>query len=138
LDNNDKVIGSSKVSFVSPNVNTDTQTILVKAILPNPSETLKADQSVKVRVIYNQRPGILVPTEAISHFGGQDFAFILNKKGNLFFAKQQTIKLGDLQGDKYVVLSGLQTGDHLVSQGIQKLMDGAPVTILPQAQKGSK
>ena len=130
LDNNDNVVGKSKISFISPKVDSDTQTILVKAILPNPKEVLKADQSVKVRVIYDRNPGILVPTSAITHLGGQDFAFIINKKGDKYFVSQIPVKLGDIQDNKYVVLAGIKAGDNIVSNGIQKLMDGAPVTIL--------
>jgi len=132
LDNNGNVVGRTKISFVSPNVDTSTQTVLTKAILSNKNGILKADQSVKVRVIYNQSNGILVPTSAISHFGGQDFAFVINKKDKLTVVKQQPVKLGEIQNNQYVVLSGLKKDDQIVSQGIQKLMDGAPVTILPE------
>jgi len=135
LDNNDKVIETSQISFVSPRVDTATQTILVKANINNKLGILKADQSVKVRIIYNTSRGIFAPTSAISHFGSQDFVFTVNKKGNMFFVKQQPVKLGELQGDKYVVLNGLKDNDQIVTQGIQKLMDGAPITILEKGKK---
>ena len=132
LDNNGNAVSKSTISFVSPRVDINTQTILVKAIVDNKTGILKADQSVKVRVIYNQSPGILVPIGAISHFGGQDFAFIINKKGNKLFVKQIPVKLGEIQNNQYIVLNGLKNGDQIVSQGIQKLMDGAPISILPE------
>ncbi|MFH0703223.1 MAG: efflux RND transporter periplasmic adaptor subunit [bacterium] len=135
LDNTGKVIGNSKISFVSPKVDTNTQTILVKAILSNSKGILKVDQSIKVRVIYNKASGILVPTGAVSHLGGQDFIFIINKKDKQTFVKQLPIKLDDIQGDKYVVLSGLKNGDQIVSQGIQKLMDNAPVSIIAKGER---
>lgn len=138
LDNIGNIVGSSKISFVSPKVDTDTQTILVKAILHNSTSILKADQSVKVRVIYNKANGILAPTSSISHFGGQDFVFLVNKKETKSFVKQLPVKLGDIQDDKYVVLSGIKAGDEIVTQGLQKLMDGAPITILPISPKGAK
>jgi RND family efflux transporter MFP subunit len=134
LDNNGKVVATSKISFVSPVVNTDTQTVLVKASLNNPQGVFKADQSLKIRVIYNKAPGLLAPTSAISHFGGQDFVYTVSQKDKKSFVKQQPVKLGNLQGDKYVVISGLKEGDTIVSQGIQKLMDGAPVTIMPEGK----
>ena len=134
LDNNSNIVGQAKISFVSPSINTETQTILVKAILRNPKGILKADQSVKVRVIYNEANGILVPTGAISHLGGQDFAFIIKNNGKLTVVKQQPVKLGGIQDDKYVVLAGLKPEDRIVTQGIQKLMDGAPVTIMEKGK----
>jgi len=139
LGNDNNVIGKSTISFISPKVDTDTQTVLVKAILPNPNETFKADQSVKVRVIFNKTKGILVPTSAISHFGGQDFAFLINKKDGKYFVKQIPVILGDIQDNKYVVINGIKEGDNIVTAGLQKLMDGAPVTLLSELQnKGAK
>jgi multidrug efflux pump subunit AcrA (membrane-fusion protein) len=134
LDNNNNVVGTSKISFISPSVNTETQTILIKSILYNTSEIFKADQSVKVRVIFNQTNGILAPTSAISHMTGQDFVFLITNKGKQQFVKQQPVTLGEIQGDKYVILSGLKSLDTIVSQGIQKLMDGMPVTAMPEGK----
>jgi RND family efflux transporter MFP subunit len=130
LDNNDNVTATSAISFISPKINTETQTILVKAILNNPKEILKADQSVKVKIIYDKTLGITVPASAIAHMGGQDFAYIINLKDKKAFVKQQPVKLGGIQEGKYVVLAGLNKGDEIVSGGIQKLADGAPVTII--------
>lgn len=130
LDNNDNVAGTSTVSFISPSINTETQTILVKGALNNPKGIFKADQSVKVRVIYDRSKGILIPTGAVSHMGGQDFVFVVQPKGEMNFVKQTPVKLGELQEDKYVVIGGLKEGDKIVSAGIQKLMDGVPVMIL--------
>lgn len=135
LDNNDKVAAKTFLSFVSPNVDTDSQTVLVKAILQNTQGIFKADQSVKVRIIYSRSPGILVPASAVSHFGGQDFVYIITEKDKQTFVKQQPVKIGELQDDKFVVLEGLKAGDRIVSQGIQKLMDGAPVTVLGKGMK---
>lgn len=127
LDNNGVVVGRSTISFISPKVDTATQTILVKAILSNKSEILKADQSIKARVTYSKAEGVLAPTNAISHLGGQDFAFVITNKGKQQVVMQRPVKLGSIQNNKYIVLSGLNAGDEIVSEGIQKLMDGAPV-----------
>jgi len=130
LDNKNNVVGSSKISFVSPVIDKDTQTILVKANISNPKGILKADQSVKARVTFNDAQGIMAPTSSIMHAGGQDFAYIVKLKDNKPVVSQQIVKLGNIQGDKYVILSGLTSEDQIVTQGIQKLMDGAPVAIM--------
>ena len=97
MDNYEKVIGKSKIFFVSPRIDNDTQTVLVKALLRNKKGIFKADQSVKVRVIYNQAPGILTPTSGVTHFGDLDFVYVINKIGNKFIAKQRPVKLGNIQ-----------------------------------------
>ena len=54
LDNQNKPAASSTLSFISPRIDSSTQTILTKSILKNKDGILKADQSVKVRVIYSK------------------------------------------------------------------------------------
>lgn len=130
LDNDGNAVGKSKISFVSPSIDKDTQTVLVKAIISNPKGILKADQSIKARVVYNQTSGILVPASSVAHFGGQDFVYIVKLKDKKPIVKQQPVKLGKIQDNEYVILSGLSQGDQAVTQGIQKLMDGAPVVIM--------
>lgn len=133
LDNNQEPVVHSQISFVSPMVDPATQTILVKAIIKNASDVLKANQSVKTRVYFSQAKGITIPTGAVSHLGGQDFVFLVVQKDGKSMVKQQPIVLGNiLSGNRYIVDKGLKDGDVLVDQGIQKLMDGAPVTVLPQ------
>jgi len=130
LDNNAKVVKNSTVSFVSPVVDKDTQTILVKAIIENTDELLKADQSVKTRMIYSQSQGIAIPAAATIDFGGQNFVYVVNHKEKTAFVKQTSVKLGSLQDGKYVILQGLKQGDEVVTAGVQKLMDNAPVMII--------
>ena len=49
-------------------------------------------------------------------------------------AKQKVIQLGDIQGQSYQVLSGLEPGDLLITSGILNLTDGVPVTNEPQPE----
>lgn len=135
LDYEGKPIADSKLSFVSPKIDTDTQTILVKAIFKNPKEMLKADQSVKARVLYSKSQGILVPTSAVTHLGGQDFAFVVNEDKGQKTVKQVPITVGELQNEKYVIKKGLKIGDCIVTQGVQKLYDGAAVTTGEEEKK---
>jgi RND family efflux transporter MFP subunit len=135
LDYDGKAIADSKLSFVSPRIDTDTQTILVKAIFKNPKEMLKADQSVKARVLYSKSQGILIPTSAVTHLGGQDFAFVVNENEGQKTVKQVPITVGEIQNEKYVIKKGLNIGDCIVTQGVQKLYDGAVVTTGKEEKK---
>src|SRR5574344_130253 len=135
LDYDGKAIADSKLSFVSPKIDTDTQTILVKAIFKNPKEMLKADQSVKARVLYSKYEGILVPTSAVTHLGGQDFAFVVAQNKGQKVVKQLPITVGEIQNEKYVIKKGLNIGDCIVTQGVQKLYDGAVVTTGKEEKK---
>lgn len=134
LDNQNKPAASSTLSFISPRIDSSTQTILTKSILKNKDGILKADQSVKVRVIYSKKQGLLIPVSSKIHLVGQDFVFVIKDEKGKLCVKQTPVTLGEIQNDKYVVEKGLETGDCIVIRGIQKLYDGAEVKIEKEEQ----
>lgn len=125
-----QLLAQSKLSFISPKVDEQAQTILTKAIFENPKGLLKADQLVNARLIWEKKPGIQIPTQSVVHMGGRDFVYVMEsgKTPDQFIARQLPVLLGNIEGAFYVVQSGLKAGDHLIVSGIQKLADGAPVT----------
>lgn len=126
-DASDAILGRAKVFFVSPNVESQSQTVLVKAIFDNPGEKLRAGQLITARVLWKTEPGVLVPTPAVMHLTGQDFVFVAEQQGKNFVAKQKLVRLGDIEGNAYRVHSGLQPGQKIVVSGIQNLTDGMAI-----------
>lgn len=131
LDAQGKSFGTGRVFFIAPNINNQTQSILVKALFNNTKDQLRADQLVQARVVWDSRPGVLVPTAAISRVAGQDFVFVAQGESPKLVARQKPVKLGDIQGNSYQVLEGLKPGDKIVVSGILKLSDGAPIAAEP-------
>ncbi len=123
----DEPLGRARVFFVSPNVENQSQTVLVKAIYENADEKLRAGQMITARVLWKTEPGVLVPTPAVVHLTGQDFVFVAEQEGKNFVAKQKLVKLGDIEGNAYRVISGLQPGQKIVVSGIQNLTDGMAI-----------
>ena len=127
-----QVMGTSQVFSVSPNVNNDTQLILVKALLNNSNGKLRADQLVRARVVWNQRSGVLIPTTAVSRVAGETFAYVAQKETSpqgvsQLVARQKRVKLGDIRGNNYQVIEGLQPQDNIVISGLLNLRDGLPI-----------
>jgi multidrug efflux pump subunit AcrA (membrane-fusion protein) len=127
LDPQGQPIGNSRVFFIAPNVNNQTQSILIKSLFDNAADRLRADQLVQASVVWDRRPGILIPTAAISRVAGQDFVFVAQEQSSKLVARQKPIKLGNIQGNSYQVLEGLKPGETIVVAGILKLSDGAPI-----------
>lgn len=121
------LLGKAKVFFVAPNVDNSNQTVLVKAIYENSDEKLRAGQMVTSRVLWKTEPGVLVSTPAVIHLTGQDFVFVAEPQGKNWVAKQKLVKLGDIEGNAYRVISGLQPGQKIVVSGIQNLTDGMAI-----------
>ncbi|GAB1541168.1 efflux RND transporter periplasmic adaptor subunit [Scytonema sp. NUACC21] len=134
MDAQGKSIGTSKVFFISPQAANDTQSVLIKALFDNAKGQLRADSFVGARVIWEQQPGILIPTEAVSRVAGQTFVYVAQQQGQnqqgqpQLIARQKLVKLGDLQGNSYQVLEGLKPGDKLIVAGLLNLRNGAPIT----------
>lgn len=125
FDNNGKVVANSTLSFISPKIDSSTQTILTKSILKNDKEILRADQSIKSKIIFDKTKAILIPVTSVAKIAGQDFVFIAKEEKGQLIAKQVPIVTGNIQDGKYIIKSGLKDGDNVVIKGIQKLYDGA-------------
>ncbi|MGH9383395.1 MAG: efflux RND transporter periplasmic adaptor subunit [Vicinamibacterales bacterium] len=129
LNDQGEVVASNRVTFISPTVEDTTQTVLAKATLAEGRGQFRADQFVRVRVVWRTEPRLTVPMTAVARINAQYFVYVVEKKGEQTIAKQQAVELGDLVGNDYLLISGLKPGDQLIVSGIQKIGDGAPVQI---------
>ncbi len=127
-----KRLVTGNVSFISPQVDTGAQGILIKARFPNQGGLLRDGQYVRARIIWSRRPGVLVPTVAVTRLGGQSFVFVAesdnSKPGEAKqVVHQRPVQLGEIQGDSYQVKQGVNQGDRIAVSNILKLKDGAPI-----------
>lgn len=149
-------LATGQIQFVSPQVDATTQSILAKAQFNNAGRLLQDDQRVEATVIWRERPGVLIPVTAVSRLGNQAFVFVAqspesspessaedNPSGSAgtgggaaanpageapqLVAQQRAVELGDIQGDRYQIISGLEPGETIVVSGILNLTDGAPI-----------
>ena len=128
LDSAGAVAAESRVSFVSPQVDDRTQTILVKARIENLKGALRPSQFIRARVVWGTHQAPLVPVLAVSRIGSQSFAFVAESKDGALIARQRPLKVGEIVGNDYVVLDGIKPGERMIVSGTQFLRDGAPVT----------
>jgi len=129
LDNAGKVLLQTQVYFISPQIDTSTQSILAKAPADKAADTLRSMQLVRARVTWNSHSGITVPVVAVSRVSGQFFAFVAETGDGKTVAHQRPLELGEIVGNDYVVLSGLKPGEQVITAGTQGLADGVPVRI---------
>jgi RND family efflux transporter MFP subunit len=127
LDEEGKPALRTRVTFVSPRVDTENQLLLLKAAVPNQQRQFRNDQVVHVRVVWREMERPLIPVTAVSRMTGQTFAFVADKDGNNLVAHQRAVRLGDVVGNSYVVLDGIKPGEQVIITGVQMLADGMPV-----------
>jgi RND family efflux transporter MFP subunit len=131
IDDRGQVLATNRITFVSPNVDTATQSVLAKAALVEGRGEFRSDQFVRARVVWTEAPGLTVPVTAVTRINAQYFVFVAEKADQGMVAKQKPVQLGEILGNDYVVQSGLQPGEQLIVGGLQKIRDGAPVMIAP-------
>jgi RND family efflux transporter MFP subunit len=120
-------VATTTVNFISPHVDDQTQSVLVKGQVRNPDAKLRAAQYVRARIIWSTSDGLVVPVTAVLRVSGQFFAFVAEDAGGKLVAKQRAITVGPIVGEAYPVLDGLKPGERIVVSGAQKLADGAPI-----------
>jgi RND family efflux transporter MFP subunit len=123
-----ELLANSQITFISPQVDPDTQTVLAKAAVPNTQSRLRISQQIRVQVAWGHREGTTIPFLNVTRINGQYFAFVSVNEGQGTVARQKLVKVGDNVGNDLEVLDGVKAGDHLIVSGTQFLQDGAPVT----------
>jgi RND family efflux transporter MFP subunit len=132
LDSEGKVLADSRITFISPQVDNTTQTVLVKARIANGNDALRQSQFIRARVVWGKHQNPQVPILAVSRLGGQYFAFVAEPQtGGSFLARQRPLTIGQTVGNDYEVSDGIKSGDKVIISGTQFLRDGVPV--IPQS-----
>jgi RND family efflux transporter MFP subunit len=141
-----------KVLTIDRGVNDQTGTITVRVVFSNAKDTLKDGMSCVLQVINNgSGTHVQIPYKAVSEQMGEFFVFVArdssysdtdkNKKVQEVkdtIALQHKVKLGPRIGSNVVILSGLNSGDKVVTDGFQRLRDKGKITLgKPKAPAGA-
>jgi RND family efflux transporter MFP subunit len=121
----------TRISFISPHVDTDSQTLLVKTQVSNPERKFRNAQQVHARVVWSEKQAPVIPLTAVTRLSGKIFAFVAEGDGQHAVARQRVIQVGDMIGNDYVVLNGIKAGEKIIVTSVQMLTDGTPV--VPQS-----
>ncbi len=115
-----------KIDFTDPAFDQSTSTILVRSILQNPNRDLLPGQFVEVIVKGMERPhAIAVPQTAVQQ-GEKGIYLYVMEEGK---AKIRPIEVGDWIGDYWIILEGLQEGEIVITEGVNKVENNMPVQI---------
>jgi len=120
-------------------IDTTTGTVRAKARFPNPRGTLFPNQFVNVTLLVDTlKNAPTVPVTAVRHGTQGDFVFVLQGDHTV---KMQPVKQGPSTGTNVAILSGLTTGQTVITEGADNLEDGSTVVLpgeRPQFQRPKK
>jgi RND family efflux transporter MFP subunit len=126
-DTNGTLLEKTSIDFLSPQVDSTVQGVLVKAPVHSSLQVLRTAQLVKARIVWNTQPMATVPVLAVSRLGGQSFVYVAKQQNGHFIATQTPVTLGDTVGNNYAITNGLSQGDKVIVSSTQMLVNGMPV-----------
>jgi RND family efflux transporter MFP subunit len=135
---------NGKISVIDRAVNSQTGSITIRLVFPNPKGMLRVGMSCVVRV-HNQEKGpqLVVPGKAVVEQMGEYFVYtakdsLMNnpkagadsaiKKVKKLVAVQKKVQVGQTIGPNMIIKSGINSGERVVVDGVQLLHDGSRIT----------
>lgn len=113
------------LDFVAMNIDESTGTAALRALIPNPQRTLLPGQFVRGRIEAGvQAKGLLIPQRAVTVTPQGATVMVVNAKD---IVEVRPVKVGALEGDSWVIQSGLDPGERVIVDGLQKAAPGKPV-----------
>lgn len=129
-----------KISVIDRAVDPQTGTITIRLVFANPDYLLRPGMSCVIRVHNQDRaPQLVIPNKAVIEQMGEYFVFTArdstvtnpdskDKGKHLLIAEQVKVQPGQTVGANVVIKSGISDGERIVTDGVQSLHDGTPIT----------
>ncbi|MDB4934800.1 MAG: putative Co/Zn/Cd efflux system rane fusion protein [Labilithrix sp.] len=129
-------LGTGELALVDNQVNAQTATIRLKAVLPNPEHVLWPNGFVKARMhLTTLHDALVVPASAIQRGPSGTFAYVVAPDKTV---TTRAIEVGSIEGDVAVIAKGIQEGDAVVTDGQNQLRPGTRVAPRPAGQTTAK
>ena len=140
---NTKLIATGTLATTDNQIDNTTGTVKLRALFPNTDYALFPQQFVNARLRVRTITGAIVaPAAAIQHGAPGDFVYLVKPDNTVGI---QVVKLGVTEGDHVQILEGLRVGDKVVTDGLDRLRDGAKVSVVtpgaaetPGQQRGNR
>ena len=134
-DNQHK-IATGTLLTIDNQIDQSTGTVRFKAVFDNADLSLFPNQFVNARLLIDTRSGALIaPSAAIQHSPDSTFVYVVNPDNTV---EARNIVPGPEEGDQTIIEQGLQSGEQVVIDGIDKLQPGSRVSVSRPAAAGSK
>lgn len=136
LENGEAFEHLGKLDFLGNRINLNTGTIAMRAIADNPNQQLLPGQHVRVNLRDKQEIDVVtIPRRAVQTDLEGDFVMVLVEGEGAPVAERRNIDMGRQVEGGVIVHSGLETGDAIITQGLQRVRNGMPVSIQPSASE---
>ena len=132
LENGEYFEHLGQLDFLGNRINTQTGTIAMRAVVPNPDQKLLPGQHIKVNLRdKNAKDVIVIPRRAVQTDLEGDFAMVI-AEGNV--AERRNVELGAQVEQGIIIKDGLDKDDTVITQGLQRVRNGVEVRIQSPAE----
>jgi len=115
-----------RIAFVDRQMNQQTGAIRIAASFPNPGNVLRPGQFGRVSAATEVRhSALLVPQAAVQELQGMEQIYVAGQDNHVHVVN---VKLGPQSGSEWIIESGVKPGDRVITDNVQKLKDGAPIS----------
>ncbi len=122
-----KLLATGTLATIDNQIDSTTGTVKLRAMFPNADNALFPQQFVNAHLLLKTVSGaVIVPQTAVQQGAPGTFVYLVKPDNTVGV---QVIKTGVVQGGKLEVLDGLKAGDKVVIDGLDRLRDGARITI---------
>lgn len=120
----------AKVSYIDPILNPDTRTVGIRAEAVNSNFELKPEMFVSANISTSPagQSGLMIPKTAILWTGPRSVVYVQKGNREAPSFEMREIEIGARVGDDYLVLSGLEEGEQVVSNGVFAIDAAAQLT----------
>ena len=125
-----KKIFKGKIETISSRIDPSTRSILSRIIVDNSNFEIIPGQLMTVKIIYDEKNQIGVPESAVTIQGNTAFVYTVNEDT----AEKKNIEIGKRNFGKVSVISGLNEGDIVISEGVSKVRDKGKIKIVTSAK----
>ncbi len=121
------------LGFADRQVDPQTGTIRVAILFPNPENILRPGQYAKVRALMKTEEGaLMVPQRAVSELQGLYRVAVVDADNTV---RIRSVKVGGRYEAFWIIAEGLQPGERVVVEGVQKVREGVTVNPIPYSAK---
>lgn len=123
-------IFEGRIQAVNPNLDSDTRTLSIRALIDNAELKLKPGMFANINILVSQPKTVLtLPDTTITHNTYGENVFIVIDRDDKKIVEHRTVKVGQSRHGRVEILQGLSLNDTVVDEGHVKLRNGIAVTI---------
>jgi membrane fusion protein (multidrug efflux system) len=118
---------AGQVTAVDSRVDTVSRTVMVRSLIPNEEGRLRAGMFLTVTLLKENIQALMIPEQSLVPERSTQSVFVVSSDN---IVEQRLVKTGRRRPGEVEILQGLQPGERVITEGMQKVRDGQAVTIL--------